>query len=126
MKRKNVSIVTDTLVLQESEFEPESKSYFQQYLDDLFDRICRTKLVKDVIILNKGGIPLRSTFIDRDTCIQQTGLYVSLFYRACSLIGHADATDEFLLLRVKTRRNEAVISTDPEHGLVFVVVQQTG
>ncbi|XP_062713202.1 uncharacterized protein LOC134290161 [Aedes albopictus] len=104
--------------------EPEKPSYFQRYLDDCFERIRKTKLVNDVIILNRVGIPLRSTFTDQKVCIQQAGLYVGLFDRACNLIRATDATDEFLLMSVKTRHNEATVSADPEHGLVFVVVQQ--
>ncbi|EAT43190.1 AAEL005371-PA [Aedes aegypti] len=108
----------------ESDSEPETKTYFQRYLDVCFERICKTKLVKDVIILNRVGIPLRSTFSDREVCIQQAGLYASLFDKACGLISLADVTDEFLLLSAKTRHNEVVVSVDPEHGLVFVVVQK--
>ncbi|XP_055634116.1 dynein light chain roadblock-type 1-like [Toxorhynchites rutilus septentrionalis] len=104
--------------------QQEEKSSFQRYLDQCFESVRKTKLVKQAIILSKTGIPLRSTFDDPEVTLEQSGLYVSLMDKASASIRWIDPSDEFLYVRVKTRNNEAIVGMDPDDGLIFVTVQK--
>ncbi|EDS28723.1 conserved hypothetical protein [Culex quinquefasciatus] len=102
----------------------EPRTYFQRYLDDCFEKICATKLVKEATILNRFGVPVRSTFSEESISVQNSGLYESLLDKARVILHRLDPDDEVLIVRVKTINNEAVIATDPENQLVFITVQQ--
>ncbi|XP_058062205.1 dynein light chain roadblock-type 2-like [Anopheles bellator] len=103
--------------------EPEPENLHEKYIDHCFERACKIRLVKQVIVMNAEGHPVRSTIANSNDTVTAAGLYASLKDKASYFVNSLDADDEFLMLRIKTRHNEAIISTDPEHGLLFIVVQ---
>lgn len=80
--------------------------------------------MKEATILNRFGVPVRSTFSEESISVQNSGLYESLLDKARVILHRLDPDDEVLIVRVKTINNEAVIATDPENQLVFITVQQ--
>uniref|UniRef100_A0A1S4HAS9 Roadblock/LAMTOR2 domain-containing protein n=1 Tax=Anopheles gambiae TaxID=7165 RepID=A0A1S4HAS9_ANOGA len=103
--------------------EPEPENLHEMYIDHCFERIRQVRLVKQVIVMNENGHPIRSTIENTEDAITAAGLYASLKDKACYNLKSIDADDEFVMLRIKTRNNEAIISTDPEHGLMYITVQ---
>uniref|UniRef100_A0A182VI85 Roadblock/LAMTOR2 domain-containing protein n=1 Tax=Anopheles merus TaxID=30066 RepID=A0A182VI85_ANOME len=93
------------------------------YIDHCFERIRQVRLVKQVIVMNENGHPIRSTIANTEDATTAAGLYASLKDKACYNLKTIDADDEFVMLRIKTRNNEAIISTDPDHGLMYITVQ---
>ncbi|XP_050079262.1 uncharacterized protein LOC126566936 [Anopheles maculipalpis] len=103
--------------------EPEPEDLEEKYIDHCFERIRQVRLVKQVIVMNECGHPIRSTIENMEESITTSGLYASLKDKAHFYLKTIDANDEFLMLRIKTRNNEAIISTDPDHGLLYITVQ---
>ncbi|XP_052890495.1 uncharacterized protein LOC128298757 [Anopheles moucheti] len=103
--------------------EPEPENLHEKYIDYCFERIRQVRLVKQVIVMNECGHPVRSTIENTEEAITTAGLYASLKDKACYYLKTIDANDDFLMLRIKTRNNEAIISTDPDHGLLYITVQ---
>ncbi|XP_040157968.1 uncharacterized protein LOC120897283 [Anopheles arabiensis] len=103
--------------------EPEPENLHEMYIDHCFERIRQVRLVKQVIVMNENGHPVRSTIENPEDAITAAGLYASLKDKAYWNLKSIDADDEFVMLRIKTRNNEAIISTDPEHGLMYITVQ---
>uniref|UniRef100_A0A182QE72 Roadblock/LAMTOR2 domain-containing protein n=1 Tax=Anopheles farauti TaxID=69004 RepID=A0A182QE72_9DIPT len=103
--------------------EPEPEDLHEKYVDHCFERIKNVRLVKEVIVMNESGHPIRSTIENVKDAITTAGLYASLKDKACYYLKTIDTADEFLMLRIKTRNNEAIISTDPDHGLLYITVQ---
>uniref|UniRef100_A0A182FX71 Roadblock/LAMTOR2 domain-containing protein n=1 Tax=Anopheles albimanus TaxID=7167 RepID=A0A182FX71_ANOAL len=106
-----------------SEPEPEPEDIETKYIDLCFERIRQVRLVQQVIIMNVDGLPIRSTLENTEDTVTAAGLYASLKDKAAYFLRTIDPEDEFLMLRVRTRKNEAIISTDPEHGLLYITVQ---
>ncbi|XP_058130169.1 dynein light chain roadblock-type 2-like [Anopheles ziemanni] len=103
--------------------EPEPEDLHEKYIDHCFELIRNVRLVKQVIVMNDQGHPVRSTISDERESVVTAGLYASLKDKACYYLKALDPEDEFLMLRIKTRNNEAIVSTDPEHGLLYITVQ---
>ncbi|XP_053660414.1 uncharacterized protein LOC128709443 [Anopheles marshallii] len=103
--------------------EPEPENLHEKYIDYCFERIRKVRLVKQVIVMNEYGHPVRSTIENMAEAITTAGLYASLKDKASYYLKTIDANDDFLMLRIKTRNNEAIISTDPDHGLLYITVQ---
>ncbi|XP_053671165.1 dynein light chain roadblock-type 2-like [Anopheles nili] len=103
--------------------EPEPENLHEKYIDHCFECLRQVRLVKQVIVISENGHPVRSTINDETETITTAGLYASLKDKACYYLKMIDPEDDFLMLRIKTRNNEAIISTDPNHGLLHIAVQ---
>uniref|UniRef100_A0A182ITL3 Roadblock/LAMTOR2 domain-containing protein n=1 Tax=Anopheles atroparvus TaxID=41427 RepID=A0A182ITL3_ANOAO len=103
--------------------EPEPEDLHEKYIDHCFERIRNVRLVKQVIVMDERGYPVRSTISNEKESLTTAGLYASLKDKACYFLKSIDPADEFLMLRIKTCNNEAIVSTDPDHGLLYITVQ---
>ncbi|KAH8316664.1 hypothetical protein KR067_012817, partial [Drosophila pandora] len=91
-----------------------------RYVEKAFDLIKERKNVRDIVILNDAGNPVKST-MDRDDAVQFSGLFQAIRGRLERGMAKIDPTDELLMLRVRTKTNEVLLV--PDSKITVLVLQ---
>lgn len=89
-------------------------------MEKAFELIKERKNVRDVVILNDAGNPVKST-MDRDDAVQFSGLFQAIRGRLERGMAKIDPTDELLMLRVRTKTNEVLLV--PDSKITVLVLQ---
>lgn len=89
-------------------------------MEKAFDLIKERKNVRDIVILNDAGNPVKST-MDRDDAVQFSGLFQAIRGRLERGMTKIDPTDELLMLRVRTKTNEVLLV--PDSKITVLVLQ---
>ncbi|EDV36766.2 uncharacterized protein Dana_GF19782 [Drosophila ananassae] len=99
---------------------PERPLRTLRYVEKAFDLIKERKNVRDIVILNDAGNPVKST-MDRDDAVQFSGLFQAIRGRLERGMAKIDPTDELLMLRVRTKTNEVLLV--PDSKITVLVLQ---
>ncbi|KAI8039761.1 dynein light chain roadblock-type 1 [Drosophila gunungcola] len=91
-----------------------------RYVEKAFEEVKLRKNVRDVVILNDTGHPVKST-MDQDEAVQFAGLFQAIRGRLERGMSKIDPTDELLMLRVRTKTNEVLLV--PDSKITILVVQ---
>ncbi|XP_016972176.1 uncharacterized protein LOC108039630 [Drosophila rhopaloa] len=91
-----------------------------RYVEKAFKEVKSRKNVRDVVILNDRGNPVKST-MDQDDAVQLAGLFQAIRGRLERGMSKIDPTDELLMLRVRTKTNEVILV--PDSKITVLVVQ---
>ncbi|XP_052540161.1 dynein light chain roadblock-type 1-like isoform X10 [Tympanuchus pallidicinctus] len=89
-------------------------------VEETLKRIQRAKGVQGVIVVNPGGIPIRSN-MDHTTTIQYVGLMNSLIMMARSAVRNIDPRNDLSVLRVRSKKNEIILV--PENDYLLIIIQ---
>ncbi|CAD5112138.1 DgyrCDS1377 [Dimorphilus gyrociliatus] len=89
-------------------------------VEDQLKKMMAHKGVVGVMIVNSDGVPIRTT-LDNSTTVQHAALIQQLVTKAKSVIRDLDPSNELSCLRVRSRKNEIIIT--PEKDYVLIVVQ---
>lgn len=91
------------------------------YIKECFKLILQQKFVLDVIVFDCNGIPKKST-MDEDETLRYTGLILLLIDKSRATINGIDTADELMLMRVRTKKFEIIVTKDDQ--LYFMVFQE--
>lgn len=89
-------------------------------MEEVFRQIQKQPDVTDILILNAKGNPIKTT-MDSKLAIENAGLYQILLNKAVSSVQKTDPDDELIMLRVRTKSHETLITPD---GKITVLVTQ--
>ncbi|XP_067628361.1 dynein light chain roadblock-type 1 [Eurosta solidaginis] len=92
----------------------------RSYVEEVYRLIEQKPDIVDIIILNKRGNPVKST-MEQPSAIEFSGLYGILKDKVQSGLQKIDPDDELLMLRVRTKANEVLIT--PDEKITVMVVQ---
>ncbi|XP_012162869.1 dynein light chain roadblock-type 2 isoform X2 [Ceratitis capitata] len=92
----------------------------RSYVEEVFRQIEQKPDIMDIIILNKNGNPIKTT-MEKQIAIEFAGLYEILKEKVQLGLQKIDPDDELLMLRVRTKANEVLITPD---GKITVMVVQ--
>ncbi|XP_014092113.1 dynein light chain roadblock-type 2 [Bactrocera oleae] len=92
----------------------------RSYVEEVFRLIEEKPDIVDIIILNKNGNPVKTT-MEKQMAIEFVGLYEILKEKVQLGLQKIDPKDELLMLRVRTKANEVLITPD---GKITVMVIQ--
>ncbi|XP_017049705.1 dynein light chain roadblock-type 1 [Drosophila ficusphila] len=90
-----------------------------RYVEKAFNLVKSKKNVRDVVILNESGHPVKST-MDLEEAVKFSGRFQEIrgkFERAMDKI---DPSDELMMLRVRTRTNEVLLVPDSKITVLTV------
>lgn len=90
-------------------------------MDEVFHQIIEKPDVTDIIILNKKGNPVKTT-MENSLAIQCAGLYEILRDKVSAGLQKIDSSNELIMLRLRTSKNETLIVPDDK---ITIVVTQT-
>ncbi|XP_064543586.1 dynein light chain roadblock-type 2 [Drosophila montana] len=99
---------------------PEKPQRTRRYVDEAFRQIQEKKNIRDIIIINELGIPVKST-MEFETSVKFVGHFQELRGRLERGMAKIDPTDEFLMLRVRTKSHEVLLV--PDVKITVIVVQ---
>ncbi|EFA77073.1 cytoplasmic dynein light chain [Heterostelium album PN500] len=88
-------------------------------VDETFKKLQTHKGVKGILIINKNGSVIKSTF-DNDTSQQYSKLILDLFPRASTLLKQNDEKDQVSFFRVRSQDNDIMVSPDNDYFLMVV------
>ncbi|KAH8373047.1 hypothetical protein KR009_011027, partial [Drosophila setifemur] len=91
-----------------------------RYVEEAFKQVKARKNVRDVVILNDAGNPVRTT-MDRDDAVHFSGHFQAIRGRLERGMSKIDPKDELLMLRVRTKTNEVLLV--PDSKITVLVVQ---
>ncbi|XP_008406491.1 dynein light chain roadblock-type 1-like [Poecilia reticulata] len=89
-------------------------------VDEIVKRLQAQKGVEGVIIANSEGIAIRSTLEDQRNTVQYVALIQPLLVKAKKMLQEMDPSDDFTYLRVRTEKNEIIITADKEYFMVAI------
>ncbi|XP_036334614.1 dynein light chain roadblock-type 2 [Rhagoletis pomonella] len=92
----------------------------RSYVEEVYRQIEEKPDILDIIILNKNGNPVKTT-MEPQSAIEFSGLYEVLKEKVQSGLQKIDPDDKLLMLRVRTKANEVLIT--PDEKITVVVVQ---
>lgn len=92
----------------------------RKYIDMCFKRCLQTRDVENVIIFDHHGLIRRSTINETDA-IRYAGLLDELLLKTKRAIESLNNLDEFVSMRIRSRKFEILITKD--NDLYFVVFQ---
>ncbi|XP_068144145.1 dynein light chain roadblock-type 2 [Drosophila tropicalis] len=92
----------------------------QRYVEEAFAQIQKKKNIRDILILNDRGHPIKST-MDHDAAVEFAGLFQALRGRLERGMQKIDAKDELVLMRVRTKSHEVLLT--PDSKITVIVVQ---
>uniref|UniRef100_A0A3P9QDG1 Dynein, light chain, roadblock-type 1 n=1 Tax=Poecilia reticulata TaxID=8081 RepID=A0A3P9QDG1_POERE len=93
---------------------------FKAEVDEIVKRLQAQKGVEGVIIANSEGIAIRSTLEDQRNTVQYVALIQPLLVKAKKMLQEMDPSDDFTYLRVRTEKNEIIITADKEYFMVAI------
>ncbi|CAM6109845.1 unnamed protein product [Calypogeia fissa] len=91
-------------------------------VEETIKRIGSHKGIIGTMICNGDGIPLQST-LDKATTLQYAAFLTPLAGRARIITNSHNTKDELMVLRIRTRANEIIITSDKDFYLI--VAQKT-
>ncbi|XP_042749004.1 dynein light chain roadblock-type 1-like, partial [Lagopus leucura] len=83
--------------------------FLQAEVEETLKRIQSQKGVQGLIVVNPGGIPIRSS-MDKTTTIHYVGLLQSFVMRARSIVRDIDPQNDLTFLRIRTKKNEIMVA----------------
>lgn len=89
-------------------------------VDETMKRLQSHKGVTGLIVIDKEGIPIRST-LDNSTTVQYAGLITQLANKARSVIRDIDPQNDLTFVRVRSKKYEIIIA--PEKEFLLIVIQ---
>ncbi|KAM7345949.1 dynein light chain roadblock-type 2-like [Cochliomyia hominivorax] len=90
------------------------------YVEEAFRQIQEKPDIIDIMILNDKGNPIKTT-MEKSLSIQSAGLYEILREKVCMGLQKIDSSNELIMLRLRTMKNETLIVPD---GKITIVVTQ--
>ncbi|XP_017864721.1 PREDICTED: dynein light chain roadblock-type 2 [Drosophila arizonae] len=99
---------------------PEKPRRTLHYVEEAFRQIEKKKNIRDIVIVNELGHPVKST-MEFKSSVKFVGLFQELQGRIERGMEHIDPTDEFLMLRVRTKLDEVLLV--PDSKITMIVVQ---
>lgn len=73
----------------------------------------------ETVILNESGVPVQTT-LDNTTTIAYAHNMTVYSATVKSAVRHIDPTDDLKYLRIRTRKNEVLVGTEPEFMLIAI------
>jgi dynein light chain roadblock-type len=89
-------------------------------VDETMKRLQSHKGVTGLIVIDKEGIPIRST-LDNSTTVQYAGLITQLANKARSVVRDIDPQNDLTFVRVRSKKYEIIIA--PEKEFLLIVIQ---
>ncbi|ALC41082.1 CG10822, partial [Drosophila busckii] len=94
-----------------------------RYVEEAFRIIKEKKNVRDIVITNELGHPVKSTMVYDDS-VKFVGLFQALRGRLERGMHEIDPGDELLMMRVRTKTHEVLLT--PDSKITVIVVQNAG
>ncbi|KAL9883081.1 dynein light chain roadblock-type 2-like [Glossina fuscipes fuscipes] len=91
-----------------------------QEVEETLKRIQSHKGVVGTIVVNKEGIPVKST-LDNTTTVQYADLMSQLTDKARSVVRDLDPSNDLTFLRVRSKKHEIMMA--PNRDFILVVIQ---
>ncbi|XP_037900207.1 dynein light chain roadblock-type 2-like [Glossina fuscipes] len=91
-----------------------------QEVEETLKRIQSHKGVVGTIVVNKEGIPVKST-LDNTTTVQYADLMSQLTDKARSVVRDLDPSNNLTFLRVRSKKHEIMMA--PNRDFILVVIQ---
>ncbi|XP_017836498.1 dynein light chain roadblock-type 1 [Drosophila busckii] len=92
----------------------------QRYVDEVYRLVLEKPGVEDVLIMNRSGVPIKSTMTPQDT-LQHACLYDNLREKCQAFLHKLEPPQTLIMLRVRTRNHEVIIT--PDGKITILVVQ---
>merc|ERR1711881_727318 len=100
--------------------EVKKKGAKMSEVDETMKRLQSHKGVTGLIVIDKEGIPIRST-LDNSTTVQYAGLITQLANKARSVVRDIDPQNDLTFVRVRSKKYEIIIA--PEKEFLLIVIQ---
>lgn len=91
-------------------------------VEETLKRLVGHKGVVGTVVVNKEGVPIKST-LDNVTTNQYSGLLNNLVTQAKQMFQDLDPSNDLNFLRIRTKKHEFMVVPDQE--FLFIVVQNT-
>merc|ERR550514_1155463 len=88
-------------------------------VEETLKRIQTHKGVIGVVVINKEGIPIRST-LDQQTTVQYASLISQLAAKAKSCVRDIDPQNDLTFLRIRSKKHEIMVSPEKEYMLIVI------
>ncbi|XP_060654300.1 dynein light chain roadblock-type 2 [Drosophila nasuta] len=99
---------------------PEKPRRTLRYVEEAFRQIQQKKNIRDIVIINERGHPVKST-MEHEDAVKFVGYFQEIRGRLERGMEKIDPTDELLMIRVRTKFHEVLLS--PDSKITFIVVQ---
>eukprot|EP00051_Salpingoeca_urceolata_P032104 m.14309 g.14309 ORF g.14309 m.14309 type:complete len:100 (-) comp4770_c0_seq1:395-694(-) len=88
-------------------------------VEETLKRISSHKGVQGILVVNKEGIPIKST-LDQSKSVQIASHITQLAIKASSAVRDIEPTNELTFLRLRTKKYELMIAPDKEYILIVI------
>lgn len=88
-------------------------------VEETLRRIKNQSGVKAVVVLNRDNLPIHST-VDGTTTMSLANLCKPIEHMSRSAIRSVDPTDDLVVIRLRTKKNEIIIAPEEENLLVVI------
>ncbi|XP_076863640.1 dynein light chain roadblock-type 1 [Brachyhypopomus gauderio] len=88
-------------------------------VEETLKRIQSQKGVQGIIVVNAEGIPIKTT-LDNSSTVQYAGLVHQLVLKARSTVRDIDPQNDLTFLRVRSKKNEIMITPDKDYFLIVI------
>ena len=88
-------------------------------MEDTLKRIQESKNVVGTMLINREGIPIR-TSLDTSVTAQYSGILSHLAERAIYAVKAMDPTNELQYLRMTTKKQEILVAPDDDFKLIVI------
>ncbi|XP_048818917.1 dynein light chain roadblock-type 1-like isoform X26 [Lagopus muta] len=89
-------------------------------VEETLKRIQSQKGVQGLIVVNPGGIPIR-TNMNKTKTSQYVGLLQGFVMMARSIVRDIDPQNDLTFLRIRSKKNEIMVA--PENDYLLIVIQ---
>jgi len=89
-------------------------------VEEAFRQIQEKKNIRDIIVINELGHPVKST-MDHNVSVKFVGVFQEIRGKLERGMEKIDPTDELLMMRVRTKKHEVMLT--PDSKITFIVVQ---
>ncbi|KAH8259003.1 hypothetical protein KR038_006891 [Drosophila bunnanda] len=84
-----------------------------------FDRLAQLPGVQAAILIDRNGLPVRSTLNQADT-LRYANKMQPLVATARSMVQEMEPTDQLTYVRLRTRRQEVMVATENQHTIIII------
>jgi len=88
-------------------------------VEETLKRIQSHKGVTGIMVLNKDGIPIKST-LDQATTNQYAAAHSQLAAKARSVVRDIDPQNDLTFLRFRTKKHEVMVAPDKDYMLIVI------